>query len=348
MLEKSERESWIDALKGAAIILVVLGHVLDGATGQELFINDGWMEKTHTFIYMFHMPLFFLLSGAAFAKLLESREKVISGGYLLRCLNLLLIYVFWSTVMYCSKKLFSTEASVVYVESLLYCLILAPVDPYWYLIVLFWYYMLFFALRNTWVNEKVMKILVVACFLIIQLSMPGRASYFVYRVLYHLVFFVSGILVEKHKVLLINDHSVFCKMLIPIMMLAVVVAVYYDGLLIVPFVRESLAFGVIFGLMLWFWRFSIRENQGILNWLGRNSLYIYLLHNYITVLFRIVYKKLGGTVPSGIYVILCLLATLGVSCCVCIGVKRVWVLDIFFQPVKTVAKIRKEDRGMNK
>ena len=45
-----ERISWIDFAKGIAIILVVLGHSID----------EGSLQK---FIYVFHMPFFFVASG---------------------------------------------------------------------------------------------------------------------------------------------------------------------------------------------------------------------------------------------------------------------------------------------
>lgn len=45
------RDRSIDAAKGIAIILVVLGHVCTGIP---------WLVK---WIYSFHMPLFFMISG---------------------------------------------------------------------------------------------------------------------------------------------------------------------------------------------------------------------------------------------------------------------------------------------
>lgn len=45
-----ERKYWIDYLKAIAIYLVILGHLPD-----ELHIKWG--------IYLFHMPLFFIISG---------------------------------------------------------------------------------------------------------------------------------------------------------------------------------------------------------------------------------------------------------------------------------------------
>ena len=49
-MKVSERYTWIDCIKGIGIFLVVLGHIYkDNYIGQ-------W-------IYSFHMPLFFMLSG---------------------------------------------------------------------------------------------------------------------------------------------------------------------------------------------------------------------------------------------------------------------------------------------
>ena len=49
-MKSSQRESYIDVVRGLAIIFVVLGHL-------------GMPAFAHSFIYGFHMPLFFILSG---------------------------------------------------------------------------------------------------------------------------------------------------------------------------------------------------------------------------------------------------------------------------------------------
>ena len=53
---KSERTEYIDISKGIGIILMVMGHSLN--------MNS----KLRTFIYLFHMPLFFLISGYVIKK----------------------------------------------------------------------------------------------------------------------------------------------------------------------------------------------------------------------------------------------------------------------------------------
>ena len=57
MVGKYNRIEWIDIAKGIAIILVVMGH-----TGLE----SGSAHYLNSFIYSFHLPLFFVLSGYFF------------------------------------------------------------------------------------------------------------------------------------------------------------------------------------------------------------------------------------------------------------------------------------------
>lgn len=52
-----DRNVTIDIAKGIGIILVVLGHL---SSPQ---YDIGWLSHMHAFIYQFHMPLFFFLSG---------------------------------------------------------------------------------------------------------------------------------------------------------------------------------------------------------------------------------------------------------------------------------------------
>ncbi len=52
----AKRIEWLDLCKGFAIILVVLGHVIDGAT---MYKNVSWLQTVFKAVYSFHMPLFF-------------------------------------------------------------------------------------------------------------------------------------------------------------------------------------------------------------------------------------------------------------------------------------------------
>lgn len=57
-----KRINWVDALKGFGIILVAIGH-------------SGCPQLLLHWIYIFHMPLFFMLSGLMF----KDSEKSMRG-----------------------------------------------------------------------------------------------------------------------------------------------------------------------------------------------------------------------------------------------------------------------------
>lgn len=64
-----KRIHYIDCLKGFAIILVVLGHVFSGYLRAGLFYEHRYyMCSGYNLIYLFHMALFFVMSGFVFYK----------------------------------------------------------------------------------------------------------------------------------------------------------------------------------------------------------------------------------------------------------------------------------------
>ena len=61
-MEERKRLVYVDVAKGLGIILVVFGHTLI----PSLCTQSGLINGIHTFIYYFHMPLFFTISGIVF------------------------------------------------------------------------------------------------------------------------------------------------------------------------------------------------------------------------------------------------------------------------------------------
>lgn len=63
------RDYTIDNIKGILILLVILGHSIQYASGMEYLRNDLFYDNPlFLLIYSFHMPLFALISGYFFAK----------------------------------------------------------------------------------------------------------------------------------------------------------------------------------------------------------------------------------------------------------------------------------------
>ena len=67
-MEKYKRIVWIDYLKTFACILVVIGHLIQSLQMSNI---DNYPQITgfiNWFIYLFHMPLFFCISGYLYEK----------------------------------------------------------------------------------------------------------------------------------------------------------------------------------------------------------------------------------------------------------------------------------------
>jgi fucose 4-O-acetylase-like acetyltransferase len=54
---------WMDAALGLATILIVFGHTLGGVLARGWLDADGAFRQVYQYIYLFHVPLFFVVSG---------------------------------------------------------------------------------------------------------------------------------------------------------------------------------------------------------------------------------------------------------------------------------------------
>ncbi len=88
----------VDILRGFAILLVVLGHAL---AADNIGTSDAeWCNVIHDFIYSFHMPLFFLISGFCY-----SRHANYGKFVLHKCRYLLLPYVVFNLITIVMQRL---------------------------------------------------------------------------------------------------------------------------------------------------------------------------------------------------------------------------------------------------
>lgn len=88
----------VDIIRGFAILLVVLGHAL--ATDNIITTDSKWCNVVHDFIYSFHMPLFFLISGFCYVQ----PEKY--GKFFLRkCRYLLIPYMVFNIITMVMQRL---------------------------------------------------------------------------------------------------------------------------------------------------------------------------------------------------------------------------------------------------
>lgn len=87
----ADRIAWVDCCKGICIVLVVFGHVTGGLESAGILPGDSFFMQMRRWVYLFHMPAFFFLSGIFAGKaagrsfwwVLQNKGRTIAYPYVL-------------------------------------------------------------------------------------------------------------------------------------------------------------------------------------------------------------------------------------------------------------------------
>ncbi len=89
------RLGWLDCCKGICIVLVVYGHVTGGLTLSGVVATDSIFEWMRSWVYLFHMPAFFFLSGLLAARVLGRPWSTVLSA---RTRTLVYPYILWTGI----------------------------------------------------------------------------------------------------------------------------------------------------------------------------------------------------------------------------------------------------------
>lgn len=272
------RISWIDSLKGFAIICVVIGHVALGYLKSGTFpSSNDIVEVVRALCYSFHMPLFFIMSGYAFTLAYVTPEGNVKRDKVKwQVLNLSILYVCASAFLILLKiiapQLGADQASW-------RTLLMLPVQPfgiYWFLYVL-------------------MAVTLIACFsfkfvsrlwvLALSFVLAATAPFFVMTDLFELQrffymspFFLLGILLRKGD---LHVHGVVSNVAIAVGLVLLILSFCGFGELRVVNVSSlAIALGVSL-LFISIFQYPALAESSVLKYCGRHSLEIYLIHCYV-------------------------------------------------------------------
>ena len=92
----TQRIEWIDIAKAFGIILVSFGHIRNG-DGESVWLPA--LDSTIDAIYLFHMPLFFILGGLTFSAKRSFRQ------FLVRKIRTLLIPYYFFSLYFLAKPI---------------------------------------------------------------------------------------------------------------------------------------------------------------------------------------------------------------------------------------------------
>ncbi len=309
-----KRIAWSDLARGIAIMLVVYRHVTVGMLRSGIPVSTLMYNGQEVF-YNFRMVLFFILSGLFVANSLKKK----SAGQVFRnrVATILYPYLVWALILMSMEVIFSryTNSKRHWLE--LFKIFYQPrdVDHLWYLYALFSCSALYFLFRlvtkNVWINAFLAVAVHVINFYFIDVLhdyslISDTFDYYTY-------FFVGtclrDLLLDKErsaKVLNIRNLLWLMPLCLAGQYFWFVHKADRNTFYVVFFLINLVACYVVFILMN---RLAASRNTSWLSYIGKYSLYIYILHVPISAMFRVIYLHSGVVLNS--WVLLGLLWTIG-------------------------------------
>lgn len=184
---KQKRDTYIDVVKGIAIILVVLGHAIQVNT------SNFDMNLYFRIIYSFHMPLFMFLVGYV---VWLQKSGISIHTFIKRIRRLVIPFFAWYFLVYFITGIFKQESLLVSLFRLLH----SPDAGLWFLWVAFLCYILLYGLHyvasRLHIDIAFPISLVLLAFLIKLIPVEVGGMNFLK---WYFLFFVVGYLVARYK-----------------------------------------------------------------------------------------------------------------------------------------------------
>ena len=330
------REAWLDGLKGFGILLVILGHVLSGYLDAWTF-PEAYESFYHvrTWIYSFHMPLFYLLSGYTFTLAYYRAGKLRRGSFVRQICNLIWIYVVFVLLQWGVKQLVPDMVNEPYDLEDLRRIFVEPLGNFWYIYVLTVLYLLGAAVKlprrhPLWLVPLAALSVYVAA---IHLDWTELT---LYRIAYHCFFFAVGSVLCRHRDYLTNQ-----KLMGLSSMLLATAAYFY----IVRYTRNwyaywkvIIALGTCYVNVYLFRRWPRLSGWKPFQLCGRYCLELYLLHTFFTGGLRTLLPMLGVTGPW-CNVLLNFAVSTGVCLLLAVLAGRCHWLDLLFRPARLALRL---------
>ena len=281
------RQQWVDVSRGLGIILVVYGHILFAHFGSD---QPAWVKAQVAFIYAFHMPLFFMLSGFF---LWSSMDR--DGFLRSRLSQLIYPYLLWSLVTVTLEIVLAryVNSPLAMRDALLIPFV--PLEQFWFL-----YALLVCQLVALLVYPSKLLLILGAILGTILLALVD-GEWIVIRSLQYLPFVVLGI-VGKSAFEELARASRRRQLIVASVAWMTFALLWMNGMRWPIFVLGALGgIGTVGFAML-------AARSRALSALGRASLAIYLLHTIFSAGTRIGLNLFGFSPPSPTSVVLSVIA----------------------------------------
>lgn len=185
-MSTSNRSQYIDFAKGLGIILVVIGHACVPS------------EEIGKMIYLFHMPMFFLISG-----ILYNGNSDLKTYIKKKVLSLYIPFVVWNVLFTIIESIVFHENTVTTIKTIIPILLTLSheklcFDPTWFIASLFQISILYKILDNSLKKSKYADIHILLIFYVLKSTfLTFWPPYELIHTFYHLLFFAIGVVIKK-------------------------------------------------------------------------------------------------------------------------------------------------------
>lgn len=273
------RMNYIDELRGFAIFLVVLGHAY--RTNFE-YSYVPFFESLDASIYLFHMPLFFFVSGLTFYSKGNLSEKY--KKYFFRSTSLLVPTFIWMAIQLAFNLSIDEQLSLFFYKY--FSALMRPFQQFWFMYAL----VIILGIVTLLFSEKKSINLLLTLLLFLYVLCNGEIG-FVNTIAWGLMFFYLGICFKGWE---LKELSIIILLLSFFILLQQLLFGYVDKLL-----ASSLIVILLFTVFK-FKKFKVK----VLEKLGLASVVIYFTHIIIRDLAYILF-------PLDIYIFSILVTFLG-------------------------------------
>jgi len=297
--DRINRLVWIDYAKGIGIFLVVLGHVIRGLQNSSILTKSGWSSFLDHWIYSFHMPLFFFLSGLF---VLRSLQRPFSKYIIDKCYTIIYPYLLWSLLQSSIHINMSKYTNHIIGISDIFSIFYKPIMQYWFLYVLFVIFLIFGILYKLKFSAGSIFLLSIVIYLIPQISPIGGWGV-LYQTSVYMIYFSFGAVLSTRIIELIEKTGLpflFIASLLGLITLTISVTYNVNRFyLILPF---STLLGIVSVIFI-----SKILNQinrfSFLSYFGKYSLEIFVAHTIASSGFRIIFQNVFNIINPAFHLV---------------------------------------------
>ncbi len=293
-----ERLQWVDYAKGIGIFLVVFGHVLRSLVNSSMLEQSALVGFVDQWIYGFHMPLFFFISGLFVQRSLAKPFKhfVLDKLYVIAY-----PYFLWSVLQTLLQIVVSRYTTINHPVSLsdIWKIGYQPILQFWFLYTLFAILLVYGIFHKLKLSPVVFLIFSVLLYCLHGLNVSFGPWGVLYLFRRHAIYFALGVIVGSSTLLsVLTRTKLYALSLITLGgYLAVGLAVQLqvaENAIAIPLIA---IFGIAASVNLAILLEKLNVLSLVKKW-GILSLEIFVAHSIAASIFRIVLQKvLGFTEP---------------------------------------------------